>query len=79
MKTASDTIVEALNGLAPRVALVLGSGLGGLVEAVENAVHVPYDKLRASRKRRQRPCRRGRRRDDRRQAGAAAVGTGALL
>jgi len=45
MKTASDTIVEALNGLAPRVALVLGSGLGGLVEAVENAVHVSYDKL----------------------------------
>jgi len=45
MKSASDTIVEALNGLAPRIALVLGSGLGGLVKAVENAVHVPYEKL----------------------------------
>lgn len=45
MKTASDTIIEALNGLAPRVALVLGSGLGGLVSAVENAMHVPYSKL----------------------------------
>jgi len=45
MKTASDIIIEALNGLAPRVALVLGSGLGGLVQAVENAVHVPYSEL----------------------------------
>ena len=45
MKTASDVIVEALNGLTPRVALVLGSGLGGLVEAVENAVHLPYAEL----------------------------------
>jgi purine-nucleoside phosphorylase len=45
MTTASDTIVEALNGLAPRIALVLGSGLGELVKAVENAVHVPYEKL----------------------------------
>jgi purine-nucleoside phosphorylase len=45
MKSASDTIVEVLNGLTPRVALVLGSGLGGLVETVENAVHIPYDRL----------------------------------
>ena len=45
MKTATDTIVEALNGLAPSVALVLGSGLGGLVGAVQDAVHVPYSKL----------------------------------
>ena len=45
MKTASDIIIEALNGLAPRVALVLGSGLGALVEAVETAVHVPYSEL----------------------------------
>jgi purine-nucleoside phosphorylase len=45
MKTASDVIVEALNGLVPRVALVLGSGLGGLVEAVDDAVRVPYSKL----------------------------------
>lgn len=45
MKTASDVIVEALNGLVPRVALVLGSGLGGLVEAVDDAVRVSYSKL----------------------------------
>jgi purine-nucleoside phosphorylase len=45
MKTASDVIVEALNGLVPRVALVLGSGLGGLVDAVEDPVRVSYSKL----------------------------------
>lgn len=45
MKTASDVIVEALNGLVPRVALVLGSGLGGLVDAVDDAVRVSYSKL----------------------------------
>ena len=45
MRTPSDIIIEALNGLVPRVALVLGSGLGGLVETVDNAVHVSYAKL----------------------------------
>ncbi|WP_421855579.1 purine-nucleoside phosphorylase [Oricola sp.] len=45
MKTASDIIVEALAGLTPRIALVLGSGLGGLVAAVEKAVHIPYSRL----------------------------------
>ncbi|TCD16093.1 purine-nucleoside phosphorylase [Oricola cellulosilytica] len=45
MKPASDTIVEALNGLAPRIALVLGSGLGGLVDAVEDPVRIPYGEL----------------------------------
>lgn len=45
MKAALDFIVEALNGLAPRVALVLGSGLGGLVDAVEQPVRIPYSDL----------------------------------
>ncbi|MCI5077677.1 purine-nucleoside phosphorylase [Oricola sp.] len=45
MTTPSDIIIEALNGLVPRVALVLGSGLGGLVAAVDDAVHVPYARL----------------------------------
>src|SRR5574340_1727657 len=31
--------------VAPRVALVLGSGLSGLAEAAENAVSIPYDGL----------------------------------
>ncbi|QKV19744.1 purine-nucleoside phosphorylase [Oricola thermophila] len=45
MKTAADTIAEALNGLVPRIALVLGSGLGGLVDAVGNAVRIPYENI----------------------------------
>ena len=32
MKAAVDLLVERLNGLVPRHAIVLGSGLGGLVE-----------------------------------------------
>lgn len=30
---------------APRVALILGSGLGGVVEEIEEAVRVPYDEI----------------------------------
>ncbi|MEX0955201.1 MAG: purine-nucleoside phosphorylase [Rhizobiaceae bacterium] len=45
MKEAAARLVEALNGLAPETALVLGSGLGGLVDAVEDPVRVPYADL----------------------------------
>lgn len=45
MKEAVDILTERLAGLMPRVAIVLGSGLGGLVEEVENAVHIPYEEL----------------------------------
>lgn len=45
MKEAIDRLVERLNGLAPRTALVLGSGLGSLVDEVEDAVRVPYSDL----------------------------------
>ncbi|MFC6490363.1 purine-nucleoside phosphorylase [Nitratireductor sp. GCM10026969] len=45
MKEAVDLLTERLEGLAPRVALVLGSGLGGLVEAVEKPVRIPYAQL----------------------------------
>ena len=45
MKAAVDLLVERLEGLAPRVALVLGSGLGGLVDEVEGAVRIPYADL----------------------------------
>jgi purine-nucleoside phosphorylase len=45
MKEAVDRLVERLNGLAPKTALVLGSGLGGLVDEVEGAVRIPYGEL----------------------------------
>lgn len=38
-------ITETLEGRAPRTALVLGSGLGNLVDEVENAVRIPYAEL----------------------------------
>lgn len=45
MKEAVDRLVERLEGLAPKAALVLGSGLGGLVDEVEGAVRIPYSEL----------------------------------
>lgn len=45
MKEAVDRLVESLGGLAPSTALVLGSGLGSLVDEVENAVRIPYAEL----------------------------------
>lgn len=32
-------------GMAPEVALVLGSGLGGLADAIESPVHIPYGEI----------------------------------
>lgn len=45
MREAVDILTERLHGLTPRIALVLGSGLGGLVEAVDDAVQVSYADL----------------------------------
>jgi purine-nucleoside phosphorylase len=45
MIPAVDLLIDRLNGLLPRVAIVLGSGLGGLVDEVEDAIHVPYGDL----------------------------------
>lgn len=45
MNQSVDILVERLNGLAPRIAFVLGSGLGTLVEDVEDAVRIPYADL----------------------------------
>lgn len=36
---------NALGGLAPKTAIVLGSGLGGLVDALEDPVRVAYNEL----------------------------------
>lgn len=48
--TRLDAIADALRarlpqGFAPRVLITLGSGLGGLADAVEDAVAVPYGEL----------------------------------
>jgi purine-nucleoside phosphorylase len=40
-----DILTERLEGRAPQLALVLGSGLGGLVDHVEDAVRIPYADL----------------------------------
>jgi purine-nucleoside phosphorylase len=42
---AVDILTEKLGGRAPRIALVLGSGLGGLAGEVEDAVRIPYAEL----------------------------------
>lgn len=45
MKETVDLLVERLNGLAPQTAIVLGSGLGGLVDSVRDAVRISYSDL----------------------------------
>ena len=45
MKESASRLVEALGGLAPQTALILGSGLGGLVNEVEQPVRVSYGDL----------------------------------
>jgi purine-nucleoside phosphorylase len=45
MKAATAELIKRLDGLMPKTAFVLGSGLGGLVEAVENRITVPYGEL----------------------------------
>ncbi len=45
MREAADLLIEKLNGLAPQLGLVLGSGLGGLVDVVEEPVRLPYSTL----------------------------------
>ncbi|MBS9719110.1 purine-nucleoside phosphorylase [Tianweitania sp. BSSL-BM11] len=45
MTHAAEHLRQQLNGLAPTVAVVLGSGLGGLIDEVENAIRIPYADL----------------------------------
>lgn len=45
MKAAVDLLVERLNGLMPRYGIVLGSGLGSLVEEVRAPIRIPYSEL----------------------------------
>ena len=62
-RRADILIEQARTALTPRIAIVLGSGLGGFVDEVENADPHPLCRpARLSRRRRVRPCRRARRR-----------------
>jgi purine-nucleoside phosphorylase len=45
MSDATDVLVQRLNGLTPKTALVLGSGLGPLAEEVTDAIRIPYAEL----------------------------------
>ncbi len=45
MNAAADILRARLGGLEPRHAIVLGSGLGALVDEVSEAVRVPYGDL----------------------------------
>ncbi len=45
MTDATGILVERLEGRTPQVALVLGSGLGGLVDEVSDPVRIPYGDL----------------------------------
>lgn len=45
MKSIADDLSRRLGSLKPRHAVILGSGLGSMVEALEGGVHVPYGDL----------------------------------
>ena len=45
MTSAAGTLAGALAGMTPQTAIVLGSGLGGLVDVLERTVRIPYGKL----------------------------------
>jgi len=45
MSEAAAKLKGLLGGLAPKTALVLGSGLGGLVDEVADAIRIPYGDL----------------------------------
>jgi purine-nucleoside phosphorylase len=45
LNSVIDLLVERLNGLVPRHAIVLGSGLGPIVNDVTDPVRIPYEEL----------------------------------
>jgi len=42
---AAEYIKQKSGGREPKVAVVLGSGLGGVADAIENAVEIPYEEI----------------------------------
>lgn len=45
MKEVIDLLVERLDGSVPRVAIILGSGLGAMAEEIEVSFRIPYSEL----------------------------------
>jgi purine-nucleoside phosphorylase len=45
MNPAVDILVQRLGGMTPRLAMVLGSGLGGLSGELDKAVRIPFAEL----------------------------------
>jgi purine-nucleoside phosphorylase len=44
-KRAADCLSQKIGGFSPQFLLVLGSGLGGIADAVENPLRVPYEEI----------------------------------
>src|SRR5207244_4619986 len=45
VRAATDVVAKRLGKLKPRAAIVLGSGLAGVAEAVRDAVRIPYKEI----------------------------------
>ncbi len=45
VRAATDVVAQRLGKLKPRAAIVLGSGLAGVADAVRDAVRIPYKEI----------------------------------
>ncbi len=45
VRAAAEVVAKRLGKLKPRVAIVLGSGLAGVADAVRDAVRIPYKEI----------------------------------
>lgn len=45
MRAATAELIKRLEGKMPRTAIILGSGLGGLVDRLEDVTKIPYENL----------------------------------
>jgi purine-nucleoside phosphorylase len=45
IRNATDAVAKRLGSLRPRVAVVLGSGLGSVANAVQSAIRIPYSTI----------------------------------